>query len=151
MTTQSGRTADDTTAIATLISRYLRALDERDFDEAGEWARPFHTDDIEALFPVGRTRGHRAVTRQTEQALRRFARTHHLSTDVLTDTDPATGRATAAWNTLMTHIHHDPARAVFTVGGRCRAELVHTEPEGWRFRRMSIEAVWTTGEPPVLP
>ncbi|MFG2736783.1 nuclear transport factor 2 family protein [Streptomyces harbinensis] len=146
------RTGDrDHHAIATLISRYFLALDRRTFDDDPEWSRPFHTDDIQALAPIGTVRGHRAVTRQTEQAIRRYARTQHCATDLLTTTDPLTGHATATWNALMTHVHHDPAHGVFTVGGRCEAELVRTGPDdGWRFSRIDIEAVWTTGRPPVL-
>ncbi|WP_181138529.1 nuclear transport factor 2 family protein [Streptomyces sp. Ru73] len=148
-------TTRDHTEIALLVSRFFRALDERKFDEG--WARAFVTDDVRTVTPIGLAEGAAAV-RHTEEAIGRFARTQHLSADVLVDADAASGTATASWNAHMTHVHRPAtlerrgpgADPLFTVGGRYDAELRRTD-EGWRFSRLAVEALWTTGQPPVLP
>ena len=142
MTTQT-----DQIEIATLVSRFFRALDERKFTDG--WAEGYFTDDVRMVAPVGVFEGPAAV-RGTEEALGRFARTQHLSSDVLTDIEAASGTARASWNALMVHVHHEGPDPLFTVGGRYDAELRRTD-EGWRISQVSVEAVWTTGRPPVLP
>ncbi|WP_030617840.1 nuclear transport factor 2 family protein [Streptomyces sclerotialus] len=148
-------TSQDHAEITLLVSRFFRALDERKFD-AG-WARAYVTDDVRTVTPIGLAEGAAAV-RHTEEAIGRFARTQHVSADVLVDADAASGTATASWNALMTHVHHPAtlerrgpdADPLFTVGGRYDAQLRRTD-DGWRISRMSVEAIWTTGQPPVLP
>ncbi|GGW63300.1 nuclear transport factor 2 family protein [Streptomyces xantholiticus] len=133
--------------ITTLVSRLFRALDARKF--ADGWADGYFTGDIRMIAPVGVYDGPAAV-QGTEEAVGRFARTQHMASDVLTDVDSASGTARASWNALMVHLHHEGPDPLFTVGGRYEADLRRTD-DGWRFRRMSVEAVWTTGRPPVLP
>ncbi|MEW2522451.1 nuclear transport factor 2 family protein [Actinacidiphila alni] len=142
-------------AIRRHISLFFRSLDERVFDE--QWARAFFTDDIRAVTPLGTADGIDAVRRDTATAIGRFARTQHVSTDVLTDLTAGGREAEAGWNAVMIHVHSEEtlrargvgAPPVFTVGGRCTARLVRTD-DGWRFARTTIEPLWTTGEPPVL-
>ncbi|MFJ2959362.1 nuclear transport factor 2 family protein [Streptomyces sp. NPDC087270] len=134
------------TAVSTLVSRYFRALDERAF-EAG-WTAAFFTEDAAVRAPVGAVRGREAIAAQAEEALRRFDRTQHMSTDVLVTAAADGATADASWNALMTHLH--PDGRIFTVGGRCRAALRRTA-DGWRFGDLSITPVWTDGEPPHLP
>ncbi|MEU7135059.1 nuclear transport factor 2 family protein [Streptomyces sp. NPDC046261] len=149
-------TQPDHTEITALISRFFRALDQRGFE--GDWARAYVTDDVRAETPIGTSEGLDAVREHTEEALGRFARTQHITTDVLVDVDAASGRATASWNALMTHVHHtstlqalgEGTDPLFTVGGLWEADLRRT-PDGWRFCRTSVQALWATGEPPVLP
>ncbi|QJT05689.1 nuclear transport factor 2 family protein [Streptomyces asoensis] len=149
MTTQT-----DHTEISTLISRFFRALDERKFD--GDWARGYLTDDVRTVTPIGAADGVEAMA-HAEEALERYARTQHIASDVLVDVEAAAGRATASWNALMTHVHHDAtlqqrgegANPLFTVGGYWEAELRRVR-EGWRISRMSVQAMWTTGQPPEL-
>ncbi|MEV0319834.1 nuclear transport factor 2 family protein [Streptomyces sp. NPDC050658] len=141
--------------IALLVSRFFRALDERKFDEG--WGRAYFTDDVRTDTPVGTSEGADVVA-HTEVAIGRFAGTQHISSDLLVDTEDGTDHATASWNALMTHVHHDStlrargetAHPLFTVGGRFDTELRRT-PDGWRISRMAVDVIWTTGEPPVLP
>ncbi|WP_328327998.1 nuclear transport factor 2 family protein [Streptomyces sp. NBC_00455] len=150
MTSQS-----DHLDISTLISRLFRTLDEREFPE--DWARAYVTDDVRTVTPLGTSEGIDAMW-HTQEAVERYARTQHMSSDVLVHTDAASGRTTASWNALMTHVHHGSTLRTlgpdtlptFTVGGVYRAEVRRT-PDGWRIARMEIEAVWTTGTPPHLP
>ncbi|MFI2367508.1 nuclear transport factor 2 family protein [Streptomyces sp. NPDC018833] len=140
--------------ISALVSRLFRALDTREFAEG--WADDYFTDDVRTTTPVGDAEGGDAV-RHTEVAIGRFARTQHMASDVLVDVGGDGDAATASWNALMVHIHHDStlrergegASPLFTVGGVFDAELRRTSG-GWRFSRMDVRAVWTTGEPPVL-
>ncbi|MDR6978052.1 hypothetical protein J2X68_004776 [Streptomyces sp. 3330] len=149
MTTQT-----DHFEISTLVSRFFRALDERNL--VGDGARAYVTDDVRSVTPVGAADGAEAMA-HAQEALGRYARTQHIASDVLVDVEPDSGRATASWNALMTHVHHEAtlrrrgadADPLFTVGGRWEAEL-RREREGWRISRMSVRAVWTTGQPPEL-
>ncbi|MFD9321487.1 nuclear transport factor 2 family protein [Streptomyces sp. NPDC060053] len=149
MTTQT-----DHTEISMLVSRFFRAVDERKFD--GERARGYVTDDVRTVTPMGAADGVEAMA-HAKEALERYARTQHIASDVLVDVEAASGRATASWNALMTHVHHDAtlqqrgegADPLFTVGGRWEAELRRV-PEGWRFDYLSVRAIWTTGRPPEL-
>ncbi|MFH0172645.1 nuclear transport factor 2 family protein [Streptomyces cacaoi] len=147
-------TRTDHTEISMLISRFFRALDERKFD--GDWARAYLTDDVRTVTPIGAADGVEAMA-HAKEAVERYARTQHIASDVLVDVEAASGRATASWNALMTHVHHDAtlqqrgegANPLFTVGGYWEAEL-RREQEGWRISRTSVRAVWTTGQPPEL-
>lgn len=150
MTTQT-----DHTEISMLISRFFRVLDERKFE--GDRARSYFTDDVRTVTPIGASDGIEAME-HTSEALERYARTQHIASDVLVDVEAVSGRARASWNALMTHVHHDTtlqsrgedANPLFTVGGYYEAELRRMR-EGRRISRMSVRAIWTTGEPPVLP
>ncbi|MFE6821412.1 nuclear transport factor 2 family protein [Streptomyces sp. NPDC057690] len=153
MTTTTTQT--DHTEISMLVSRFFRALDERKFE--GDWARDYVTDDVRTTTPIGAADGVEAMAHARE-ALERYARTQHITSDLLIDVEPASGRATTSWNALMTHVHHDAtlqrrgkdADPLFTVGGYWEAEL-RRERGGWRFSGMSVQALWTTGQPPELP
>ncbi|MFE2375485.1 nuclear transport factor 2 family protein [Streptomyces sp. NPDC059398] len=141
--------------ISTLISHYFATLDDREFPEG--WARAFFTDDVRTATPLGPSRGGE-VARQTQVAIERYARTQHMSSDVLVRADAVSGETTARWNALMKHVHLDStlqargvdAQPVFTVGGVYRAGLRRT-PDGWRIAHLDITPVWTTGTPPDLP
>ncbi|WP_406138863.1 nuclear transport factor 2 family protein [Streptomyces sp. NBC_01089] len=145
----------DYVEITTLISAYFRTLDDREFAEG--WARAYFTDDVRTVTPLGTSRGSE-IEQHTQEAIERYARTQHMSSDVLVRTDAASGRNTASWNALMRHVHHDStlqargadAQPVFTVGGVFRAELRRT-PDGWRIAHLNIAVTWTTGTPPDLP
>jgi len=148
----------DHDAIAQLVSRFFRSLDERHqrpLDE--DRVRAFVTDDVRGETPVGASEGVGALLRQTNEALDRFARTQHISSDLIVDAEPGADTAAASWNALMTHVHLDTtlkdrgpgADPLFTVGAAYRAELLRT-PAGWRFRRVGIDVIWTRGEPPVI-
>ncbi|MER5947371.1 nuclear transport factor 2 family protein [Streptomyces sp. NPDC001904] len=141
--------------ISTLVSAFFRALDERRFDDG--WAGAFFTDDLRTTTPVGAAEGAAAV-RQAEEAVGRFAATLHSSSDVVVRAAPGGRTATVSWNAHMTHVHLDStlrargtgSNPLFTVGGIYEGTVRRTD-SGWRVSHMSVRAVWTTGEPPVLP
>ncbi|MET9595500.1 nuclear transport factor 2 family protein [Streptomyces sp. NPDC006516] len=141
--------------ITTLISGFFRTMDERRFDEG--WSGAYFTDDLRTTTPLGVAEGADAV-RHVEEATGRFAATLHISSDVLVQAEPGARTANASWNAHMTHVHLDStlqargegANPLFTVGGIYEGNLLRTD-SGWRINRMSVRAVWTTGEPPVLP
>lgn len=155
MTTRTRTSQTDHDALSLLVSRFFRSLDERKFDD--EWASAYFTDDIHGESPLGAGVGREALLRHTAEAIERFARTQHIATDVVSETAADEATATVSWNALMTHVHHDAtledrgpdANPLFTVGGYYRAEARRT-PDGWRFCRMAVEALWTQGEPPYL-
>ncbi|OIK29014.1 nuclear transport factor 2 family protein [Streptomyces malaysiense] len=135
MTTQT-----DQSEITTLVDRYFRALDAREFTPG--WADAFLAPDARMETPLGTSEGAAAV-RATEEALGRYDRTQHLASGIVADTDAGTARA--SWNALMVHVRHDAT--LFQVGGVFEAELARTG-DGWRFARMAVRAVWTQGRPP---
>ncbi|MBT2441840.1 nuclear transport factor 2 family protein [Streptomyces sp. ISL-36] len=156
MNTMSSTTnPQDHFEITTLISGFFRAMDERRFEEG--WARAYFTDDLRTTTPLGVAEGADAV-RGVEEAVGRFAATLHLSSDVVVRAEPGARTADVSWNAHMTHVHLDStlrargegADPLFTVGGVYEGEFRRTD-SGWRVSRMSVRAVWTTGEPPVLP
>jgi hypothetical protein len=130
-------------------------MDERRFDEG--WADAYFTDDLRTTTPIGVAEGADAV-RHVEEAIGRFAATQHSSSDLVVRVDPDGRTAHVRWNAHMVHVHPDStlrargagANPLFTVGGVYEGECRRTD-EGWRVSRMSVRAVWTTGEPPVLP
>lgn len=141
---------NEITEFSALVSRFFRAMDAREFPEG--WASGHFTADARLSSPIGSAEGIGAVAAHVAESVRRFARTQHTSSDVLVD---STEPVVLTWNSLMTHVHREddlPAGAnpVFQVGGLWRAELRST-PEGWRISDLSHEAIWITGQPPVLP
>lgn len=153
MTTQM-----DHAEISMLVDHLFKALDERKFTNG--WARGFLTDDVRMETPLGTFQGTEAV-HATEEALGRYDRTQHIASGIVTDVDVDADAdadaepATASWNALMTHVHHDStltelggsADPLFTVGGRFEAGLRRT-PDGWRFNRVAVRPIWTKGQPP---
>lgn len=140
--------------ISTLVHRFFRALDEREF--AAGWMRDFVTDDVRMETPLGTTENADSGGAAAQEALGRYDRTQHIASGVLADVDAGGGRATASWNALMTHVHHDAtlqalgadADPLFTVGGFYEADVLRT-PDGWRFGRVAVRPVWTKGQPPL--
>ncbi|WP_354644231.1 nuclear transport factor 2 family protein [Kitasatospora camelliae] len=154
MTTQA-----DHQEIGALVHRLFQALDAREFTSG--WARPYFTEDARMETPIGADRGAAAV-RAAEVALGRFDRTQHMASGIIVEPRGESGEdsehgATARWNALMVHVHPEAvlkergpdAAPLFTVGGVYEADLRRT-PDGWRFSRMAVRAVWTDGQPPQL-
>ncbi|RMI41631.1 nuclear transport factor 2 family protein [Streptomyces triticirhizae] len=149
------RAALDQRAVIDAVSRMFRSFDTHDHSE--ETATRFLTEDVRVTTPVGTAEGLAEVTRLNAEALGRFAGTQHQATDVLVELAPNGETAVADWNALMTHVHHDStlrqrgpgADPLFVVGGRWHGELIRT-PHGWRFRALTVERVWSRGEPPTL-
>jgi hypothetical protein len=146
-------TQDDASAITVLISRFFRTLNERRFE--GDWGKEYFTDDVKAESPHGTAVGTEAV-RQSQQAVEDWAVIQYMNTDILVDVD--TDSATASWNSLMTHIHHESTLKklgegldpLFTVGGVWDVDLRRTA-DGWRFSRTSVRPIWMSGTAPQLP
>ncbi|MFF1506875.1 nuclear transport factor 2 family protein [Streptomyces sp. NPDC058326] len=137
----------DRTQLSALIDTYASGLDAGRFDEA--WARSLFTEDVDLHYPVGSHRGHTGLLSFTREIMERWQRTQHLTTGHLIT--PHGDRAQLEWNLLAVHIHpdDDPARAglePFRIGGRFEADAVRT-PAGWRFARMSLRIIWTSGSP----
>ena len=146
------RVLTDRAEITDLVDRLLLSLDERKLDES--WARSTFTEDIRSETPLGDHEGLQAMVQSTQEALSRFDRTHHVGSNYVIDLGGE--HATVRWNAIMTHMHPasrpteqgQQAAASFTVDGYFESEVIRTA-DGWRFRRMTVHPVWTTGEPPL--
>ncbi|GAA3302584.1 nuclear transport factor 2 family protein [Streptomyces cinereospinus] len=138
----------DLAELRKLAGRYLASLDEGDFGES--WAKSLFTEDIEMTFPVGSHRGLAGVGGFTTEIMARWGRTHHHGSDSSVDLDG--DRAELGWSLIASHVHHgspvppDPSE-YFQLGGRFTGTARRT-PDGWRFDRLGLRIVWTTGAVP---
>ncbi|MFJ5639081.1 ester cyclase [Streptomyces sp. NPDC093223] len=147
MTSEVARLAD-LVSLRDLVGHYLASLDEGGFDET--WARSLFTEDIEMTFPVGSHGGLAGVAGFTEEIMARWGRTHHHGSESQVEVDGDTARL--SWSLIASHVHHgsplppDPTQ-YFQLGGRFTGTARRT-PEGWRFDRLRLRIVWTTGAVP---
>ncbi|OEJ35368.1 nuclear transport factor 2 family protein [Streptomyces subrutilus] len=139
------RTLADRAEITDLFDRYLRSLDDREFDES--WAASFFTEEASTATPAGHVRGRNAVLENVRTALRLFNRTVHFGSNYVIEVDG--DRATLRGNQLSTHVLAGQG-GLFLSGGRTDNELVRTA-DGWRLHRADLNITWTQGNPPVLP
>lgn len=138
----------DLAELKQLADRYLASLDEAVFDEA--WAGSLFTDDIEMTFPVGSHRGISGVAAFTAEIMERWGRTHHHGSD--SSAELAGDRAEVSWSLIASHVHYDSplppdASEYFQLGGRFTGTARRTA-DGWRFERLRLRIVWTTGAVP---
>ncbi|PNE41345.1 nuclear transport factor 2 family protein [Streptomyces noursei] len=136
----------DRAAVADLLGRHLRSLDEGVFDEA--WGRAFFTADATAEMPLGTVRGRDAIVARIRAGMALFDRTVHLGGAPVIEVDG--DRATAHGPQLSTHVLADGSEALFVSGGQAKTELVRT-PDGWRIAACALRVAWTRGTPPRLP
>ncbi|MFD4606335.1 ester cyclase [Streptomyces sp. NPDC058464] len=138
----------DVLSLRDLAGRYLAGLDEGGFDET--WARSLFTEDVEMTFPVGSHRGLAGVAGFTTEIMARWGRTHHHGSETQVDVDG--DLAELSWSLIASHVHHgsplppDPTQ-YFQLGGRFTGTARRT-PDGWRFDRLRLRIVWTTGAVP---
>ncbi|WP_324788393.1 nuclear transport factor 2 family protein [Streptomyces sp. H51] len=138
----------DLAALQHLIERYLASLDEGVFDES--WARSLFTEDIEMTFPVGSHQGITGVTGFIGEIMARWGRTHHHGSGGSVELDG--DRAAVSWSLIASHVHYGSplppeATEYFQLGGRFTGTARRT-PDGWRFDRLGLRIVWTTGTVP---
>lgn len=135
----------DRADLADLADRYLKALDDGDFDQAR--AVEVFTSDVDLDFPPGSHHGITGVAEFTRSFMRHWARTHHNVSSYQVEVDG--DQATIAWNLIAVHVHHGapppPASAEhFYLGGRFDGVATRT-PQGWRLNRLALRVVWTAG------
>jgi 3-phenylpropionate/cinnamic acid dioxygenase small subunit len=136
----------DRTELADLLVRHGLWLDECRWDEAPA----IFTPDATVATPGGTAEGIEALTAQARKNHDEYARTQHITTNVLIDLDG--DRATVRVNEIVAVVRDDAAarlpKADFTLGGRARFEAVRT-PDGWRFARLEMTPVWGQGNLPI--
>ncbi|MGW2629973.1 nuclear transport factor 2 family protein [Streptomyces chattanoogensis] len=139
------RALTDRAEITDLFDRYLRSLDDREFDRS--WAVAFFTEEASTATPAGQVQGRHAILENVRTAMRLFDRTVHFGSNYVIEVDG--DRATLHGNQLSTHVLAGDG-GLFLSGGRTENELVRT-PDGWRLHRADLRITWTQGNPPVLP
>jgi hypothetical protein len=136
----------DRTELADLLARQGLWLDERRYDEASA----IFTPDATVSTPGGTAEGIEALTAQARANHDNYARTQHITTNVLIDLDG--DHATVRANQIVAVVRDAAAvrlpEADFTLGGRARFEAVRT-PEGWRFTHLEMTPVWGQGSLPI--
>ncbi|MFF4954451.1 nuclear transport factor 2 family protein [Streptomyces chattanoogensis] len=139
------RALTDRAEITDLFDRYLRSLDDREFDRS--WAVAFFTEEASTATPAGQVQGRHAILENVRTAMRLFDRTVHFGSNYVIEVDG--DRATLHGNQLSTHVLAGDG-GLFLSGGRTENELVRTA-DGWRLHRADLRITWTQGNPPVLP
>jgi hypothetical protein len=139
---------NDRQAIADLITRLGRMLDDKSFDDAST----ILADDVTVQTPGGSARGPEAVVAQARR--NHTVRTQHVITDVLIDLDGDDAEAGA--NLVVTFVpdSDDPGATLaignsaqpqsrLTIGERYRFKAVRGIA-GWRLARIEVQRVWST-------
>jgi len=142
----------DRQAVADLIARLGRMLDEKRYDEAGA----ILADDVVVHTPGGSARGPQAVVDQARQ--NHTVRTQHVITDVLIDLDG--DRAAARANLIVTFVPDSDAPAArlvigtaappesrLMIGERYRFEAVRGDG-CWRLASIEVARLWSTAPVP---
>ncbi|MFJ7062325.1 nuclear transport factor 2 family protein [Streptomyces microflavus] len=160
----------DIAALNHLIDRYLAGLDEGLASSASTstsgsgsglgsgpgsgfdavWAASLFTEDVELLFPVGSHQGLTGADGFLREIMERWGRTHHHGS--LASVEPDGDRAAVSWSLIASHVHFGSPlppqpSAYFQIGGRFTGVARRT-PDGWRFARLRLRIVWSTGSPP---
>lgn len=129
----------DRMEITDLIQRFSRCLDERDWQG---YANTFTEDGEFAIFGQKR-QGREAIAAGPAGDLGNMGVTLHFNTNVHVEIEG--NEATAECSLLAVHV---PARAEpavhADVGGRYHYRCVRT-PDGWRFRYVALDILWTDG------
>lgn len=129
----------DRAAISDLLVDFARALDEDDYDG---YEANFAEDGVLEL-PFRTHHGRAGLAEYVRGNLGVFARTHHLSGNhaITIDRDTATSKSYVQ----AVHVKNDENDSdLAMLGGWYHCSYRRT-PEGWRFTRVRLERVWTTG------
>ncbi|WP_314172291.1 nuclear transport factor 2 family protein [Streptomyces winkii] len=134
-------------ALATLLSRYFAAVDDKGLD--AEVVAATFTPDGRIVRPNGETlTGRDEILARQSASFARFRFTHHMLTNHLVERDGDTARIRA--NMQAMHLwgdgHRDPHELVthFVAGGVIRAVAALT-PDGWRLTELALRPMWRTG------
>jgi len=129
----------DRALIQDLMTRYGRALDERDWVALADC---FVADvDANLGFGAESLQGREALVGACRAALSNYDTTQHLLSPVEVDIDGNSARVRC--NVHATHIRQG---SVFTVGGFYEDDLARTS-EGWRIGRHGLVVTWVQGNP----
>ncbi|MDA0183878.1 nuclear transport factor 2 family protein [Solirubrobacter phytolaccae] len=126
---------NDRVAVATVITRLYRLLDEQRFDELGS----VYADDAVLEFPRGEMRGLAAITAKARERAQQYPRMQHLNTDVEIELDGDAARVRS--NHLAFHVEESGAR--FDAGLVHHFEAART-PNGWRLTRGTGNLIWSS-------
>jgi uncharacterized protein (TIGR02246 family) len=129
----------DEAAIGALLLRFADRLDAKDWEA---YAATFADDGVFEIFGQQRV-GREAIAAGPARDLTRFARTQHYSVNhvIAVSGDEADARASL----LAVHIPDLSRPAEHAdVGGVYHCTCLRTG-EGWRFRHVRLEILWTAG------
>jgi SnoaL-like domain len=124
----------DRQAIADLITRLGRMLDDKRFDDA----EAILADEVTVQTPGGLANGREAVVAQARR--NHTVRTQHVLTDVLIELEG--NRALASANLIVTFAPDAPDSRL-TLGERYSFE-VSRGASGWRLTRVEVESLWSS-------
>lgn len=142
---------NDQTEVSALLSRYYRAIDDKQLDRAAIDAT--FAPDARWISPTGVPRtGLEAIADQQIAAAGLFRATHHVTSDHIVEVSGDTARLWA--NVTAMHLWDegatDPAtlESHFLAGGVFEGQAARHD-NGWRFTELRLRIVWRTGALPV--
>jgi SnoaL-like domain len=148
--TEQIRELSDRQAIADLITRLGRMLDDKSFEET----ESILADEVTVQTPGGRARGRDAVVAQARR--NHTVRTQHVITNILIELEQDYARASA--NLVATFAPGEPesqltingaeqAAQCLTLGSRYHFEAARGA-SGWRLTSIEVAPVWSSGGRP---
>lgn len=137
------RMLTDRSELTFLVDRFVMGLDHPDPQWCDEdWYRTLFTEDVRLDLPNGIHKGVVGLPEFQSGPRRQWARTHHLTTNLMLDV--VGDRATARTNVHATHVPHAGGTGQNFVGGaHYDFEAVRTV-DGWRIARLTVTVLWTT-------
>jgi hypothetical protein len=140
----------DRTAISELLFSFARALDTRDFRTYVD----NYADGAVLELPDPVSPGSTIILRKEQmlesvpKSIGRYRATHHISANH--QITVAGDRANSVSYLQAVHVREEPTDH-WSAGGWYECEYVRT-PQGWKFSRVKLSAVWLSGTPgPIRP
>jgi ketosteroid isomerase-like protein len=147
----SSHLAAEKVEIAELVSRYLAALDQKQFERAAMSA--LFTSDARVVRPNGNVMlGPQAIGEGHARSLSRFRATQHLVSGFIVEPAEGEGEARFRTNLVAVHLwadgHGDPDVAPndnqFVAGGVLSGRAARG-PDGWKLAELSNLPTWRRG------
>jgi hypothetical protein len=138
------RVLTDQAELARLCDSYVIHLDRDRDDDA--WLSSVFTEDAWLTFPMGEYKGLDGLLAFQEMSRTNFALSHHTASNYDIDVDGDSAHARVHLTAVHVASSENPL-GHFDIGGHYEADAVRT-PEGWRFRRLIFDLVWSSGGTP---
>jgi ketosteroid isomerase-like protein len=132
----------DRAEIEDLVFAFARSIDTKDWPR---YASLFTEDGVLVMPWTGEfagVTGRDHLAKFAEDGLDRFVRTQHIMTNPEITVDGDSAQSTHYLHS--SHVRSEDPEDHWDVGGWYHADYART-PEGWRFTRVALDAVWQSG------
>jgi hypothetical protein len=136
------RILEDKEALASLMNRYCRSADAKDWEA---WSMCFAQDAEFDFGPFGSHRGRQSIREVCEAAEAPYLAMQHSMTNMQFEIDGEVATGTASLWFVGVQDPADPSKH-YDIGGPYKWTFQRTE-QGWLLSRMHLLVVWTQGDP----